>query len=117
MRRITNPDRAYASIDLASIPKSTIVIDAWRVLRKQAEAGRGPNYVGLGLGDDNQRLSGALAGMWTPPLEPGLENALSDALEGQVLFLAEGLIVPLHELEPVLGHEGEHFLGVGRAEI
>jgi len=61
---ITNPDRAYAAIDLASVPRSTIVIDAWRLLRKQAEAGRFTNYVGLGLGDDIQRLSGALAGMW-----------------------------------------------------
>jgi UDPglucose 6-dehydrogenase len=62
---ITNPDRAYAAIDLESIPRSTIVIDAWRLLRKQAAAGSRPNYVGLGLGDDNQRLSSALAGMWT----------------------------------------------------
>ena len=60
---ITTPDKAYAAIDLASIPRSTIVIDAWRLLRKQA--GDRPNYVGLGLGDDNQRLAGALAGMWT----------------------------------------------------
>jgi UDPglucose 6-dehydrogenase len=59
---ITNPDKAYASLQLASIPRSTIVIDAWRLLRKQA--GDSPNYVGLGLGDDNQRLSSALAGMW-----------------------------------------------------
>ena len=59
---ITNPDKVYASIDLASIPKSTVVIDAWRILRSQA--GDSPNYVGLGLGDDNQRLAGALAGMW-----------------------------------------------------
>jgi UDPglucose 6-dehydrogenase len=65
---ITNPDRAYAAIDLASIPRSTIVIDAWRLLRKQAEAGSRPNYVGLGLGDDNQRLSRALAGMWNDPV-------------------------------------------------
>ncbi len=61
---ITNPDKAYAALELASIPRSTIVIDAWRLLRKQAESGRWPNYVGLGLGDDNQRLAGALAGMW-----------------------------------------------------
>jgi UDPglucose 6-dehydrogenase len=60
---ITNPDKAYAGLDLASIPRSTIVIDAWRLLRKQA--GDSPNYVGLGLGDDIQRLAGALAGMWT----------------------------------------------------
>jgi UDPglucose 6-dehydrogenase len=59
---ITNPDKAYAALQLASIPRSTIVIDAWRLLRKQA--GDSPNYVGLGLGDDNQRLSSALAGMW-----------------------------------------------------
>lgn len=59
---ITTPDKAYAALELASIPMSTIVIDAWRLLRKQA-ADR-PNYVGLGLGDDNQRLSNALAGMW-----------------------------------------------------
>jgi len=62
---ITNPDRAYAAIDLESIPRTTIVIDAWRLLREQAAAGSRPNYVGLGLGDDNQRLSSALAGMWT----------------------------------------------------
>src|SRR5205823_12343003 len=61
---ITNPDRAYAALDLESIPRSTIVIDAWRLLRKQAESGRFTNYVGLGLGDDNQRLASALAGMW-----------------------------------------------------
>ena len=60
---ITTPDKAYAALELASIPRSTIVIDAWRLLRKQA--GDRPNYVGLGLGDDNQRLSSALAGMWT----------------------------------------------------
>jgi hypothetical protein len=60
---ITNPDKEYAAIDLASIPRSTVVIDAWRLLRKQA--GDRPNYVGLGLGDDNQRLSSALAGMWS----------------------------------------------------
>jgi len=59
---ITNPDKVYAALDLASIPRSTVVIDAWRLLRKQA--GDSPNYVGLGLGDDNQRLSSALAGMW-----------------------------------------------------
>ncbi len=64
---ITNPDREYAAIELASIPRSTIVVDAWRLLRKQAESGGWPNYVGLGLGDDNQRLSGALAGMWSDP--------------------------------------------------
>ncbi len=68
---ITNPDRAYASIDLASIPRSTIVIDAWRLLRKQAQGGAWPNYVGLGLGDDNQRLAGALAGLWTDPARAG----------------------------------------------
>jgi UDPglucose 6-dehydrogenase len=62
---ITNPDRVYAAIDLARVPNSTIVIDAWRLLRKQAASGRFTNYVGLGLGDDNQRLSSALAGMWT----------------------------------------------------
>jgi len=64
---ITNPDKAYAALQLASIPRSTIVIDAWRLLRKQAESGDRPNYVGLGLGDDIQRLAGALAGMWTDP--------------------------------------------------
>lgn len=62
---LMNPDRAYANLDLASIPPSTVVVDAWRMLRKQA--GDRPNYVGLGLGDDNQRLSKALAGIWTDP--------------------------------------------------
>jgi UDPglucose 6-dehydrogenase len=65
---ITNPDKAYAALELASIPRSTIVIDAWRLLRKQA--GDSPNYVGLGLGDDNQRLSSALAGMWNETARP-----------------------------------------------
>jgi UDPglucose 6-dehydrogenase len=60
---IMNPDRAYASLDLAAIPASTVVVDAWRTLRDRA-ADR-PNYIGLGLGDDNQRLAKALAGMWT----------------------------------------------------
>ena len=60
---IMNPDRAYAGLDMATIPKSTMVVDAWRMLRKQA--GDRPNYVGLGLGDDSQRLTRALAGMWT----------------------------------------------------
>jgi UDPglucose 6-dehydrogenase len=60
---IMNPDRAYAGLDIAMIPKSTMVVDAWRMLRKQA--GDRPNYVGLGLGDDSQRLTRALAGMWT----------------------------------------------------
>jgi UDPglucose 6-dehydrogenase len=64
---ITTPDRAYAAIELSSIPPKTIVIDAWRLLRTQAAAGRFTNYVGLGLGDDNQRLASALAGMWTDP--------------------------------------------------
>ncbi len=59
---IMNPDRAYADLKLSSIPHSTTVIDAWRLLREQA--GDHPNYVGLGLGDDNQRLARALAGMW-----------------------------------------------------
>lgn len=59
---IMNPDRAYAGLDMATIPKSTMVVDAWRMLRKQA--GDRPNYVGLGLGDDSQRLTRALAGMW-----------------------------------------------------
>ena len=59
---IMNPDRAYAGLDMAAIPKSTMVVDAWRMLRKQA--GDRPNYVGLGLGDDSQRLTRALAGMW-----------------------------------------------------
>jgi UDPglucose 6-dehydrogenase len=58
---IMNPDRAYAGLDLGSVPRSTTVIDAWRLLRGQA-AGL-PNYVGLGLGDDDQRLANALAGM------------------------------------------------------
>ncbi|HSS59914.1 MAG TPA: nucleotide sugar dehydrogenase [Candidatus Limnocylindrales bacterium] len=62
---IMNPDRVYAGLDLAAIPASTVIVDAWRLLRKQA--GDRPNYVGLGLGDDNQRLAKALAGMWTDP--------------------------------------------------
>jgi UDPglucose 6-dehydrogenase len=62
---IMNPDRAYADLDLAAIPQSTTVVDAWRLLRKKA--GDRANYVGLGLGDDNQRLAKALAGMWTDP--------------------------------------------------
>lgn len=62
---IMNPDRAYADLDLAAIPPSTTVVDAWRLLRKRA-ADR-PNYVGLGLGDDDQRLAKALAGMWIDP--------------------------------------------------
>ena len=62
---IMNPDRAYAGLDLAAIPASTVIVDAWRLLRKQA--GDRPNYVGVGLGDDNQRLAKALAGMWTDP--------------------------------------------------
>lgn len=60
---VMNPDRAYAGLDLASIPATTVVVDAWRTLRKSA--GARPNYVGLGLGDDNQRLARALAEMWT----------------------------------------------------
>jgi len=64
---IANPDRAYAGLDLASIPRSTVVVDAWRMLRKQAAAAAAPNYIGLGLGEDNQRLARALAGMWTDP--------------------------------------------------
>ena len=62
---IMNPDRAYADLDMATIPQSTLVIDAWRILRKKA--GDRPNYVGLGLGDDNQRLAKVLAGMWSDP--------------------------------------------------
>lgn len=60
---IMNPDRAYAGLDIAAMPSTTVVVDAWRLLRKQA--GDRPNYVGLGLGDDTQRLAKALAGMWT----------------------------------------------------
>jgi UDPglucose 6-dehydrogenase len=59
---IMNPDRAYSELDLTAIPRSTMVVDAWRVLRKKA--GDHPNYVGLGLGDDQERLAKALAGMW-----------------------------------------------------
>ena len=62
---ITNPEKSYAALELSSIPRSTIVIDAWRLLRKQA--GDWPNYFGLGLGDNNKRLSRALAGMWEDP--------------------------------------------------
>lgn len=63
---IMNPDRAYAALDLATIPQSTMVVDAWRLLRKKA--GGRPNYVGLGLGDDSsQRLAVALAGTWSDP--------------------------------------------------
>src|SRR6266516_3607446 len=64
---IMNPDRAYAELDLAVIPRSTIVIDAGRMLRKQAVAAELSNYVGLGLGDDHQALARALAGMWIDP--------------------------------------------------
>jgi UDPglucose 6-dehydrogenase len=60
---IANPDRAYEQLDLAAIPSSTVVIDAWRLLRKQPAASRA-NYVGLGLGDDTERLAEALAAMW-----------------------------------------------------
>ena len=60
---IMNPDRAYASLDLSAIPESTIIVDAWRFLRKQGRDR--PNYVGIGLGDDDQRLHKALSGMWT----------------------------------------------------
>ena len=49
------------------LPRSTVVDDAWRMLRKQAAAAAAPNYIGLGLGEDNQRLARALAGMWTDP--------------------------------------------------
>jgi UDPglucose 6-dehydrogenase len=66
---IANPDRVYAALDLKTIPKSTVVVDAWRLLRKQAAATSMPNYVGLGLGEDNQRLANSLAGMWTDPAE------------------------------------------------
>jgi UDPglucose 6-dehydrogenase len=62
---IMNPDRAYAGLDLKSLPRSTTVIDAWRTLRKQAADAGLLNYVGIGLGDDQQRLANALAGMWT----------------------------------------------------
>ncbi len=61
---VMNPDGAYAGLDLKAIPRSTVVIDAWRVLRKQPGAAESPNYVGVGLGDDNQRLANALAEMW-----------------------------------------------------
>jgi UDPglucose 6-dehydrogenase len=61
---IMNPDRAYAGLDLASIPRKTTIVDAWRTLRKQAEAAKLPNYVGVGLGDGDQRLAHALAEMW-----------------------------------------------------
>jgi UDPglucose 6-dehydrogenase len=64
---IANPDRAYSELDLASIPRSTLVVDAWRMLRTQAARLEMPNYIGLGLGEDSRRLANALAGMWTDP--------------------------------------------------
>jgi len=64
---IANPDRAYAGLDVTTIPRSTVLVDAWRLLRKQAAAARMPNYIGLGLGDNNQRLADALASMWIDP--------------------------------------------------
>ena len=64
---IANPDRAYAGLDVTTIPRSTVLVDAWRLLRKQAVAARMPNYVGIGLGDNNQQLADALASMWIDP--------------------------------------------------
>jgi UDPglucose 6-dehydrogenase len=64
---IANPDRAYAALDVTTVPRSTVLVDAWRLLRKQAAAARMPNYVGLGLGDNNQRLADALASIWIDP--------------------------------------------------
>src|SRR4029077_9766330 len=62
---IANPDRAYASLDLASIPRATLVVDAWRLLRKQAAAATMPNYIGLGMGEDSRRLAGGRRRSWT----------------------------------------------------
>lgn len=62
---IMNPDRVYSELDLTKIPRTTVVIDAWRTLRKQAADAKLQNYVGLGLGDDQERLARALAGMWS----------------------------------------------------
>jgi len=64
---IANPDRAYTGLDVTTIPRSTVLVDAWRLLRKQAAAARMSNYIGLGLGDNNERLADALASMWTDP--------------------------------------------------
>src|SRR2546427_2314702 len=73
---IAKPDRVYAAIDLKSFPRSTVLVDAWRLLRKQAAAAGMPNYVGLGLGEDNKRLANSLAGMWNDPAGGGAGQGL-----------------------------------------
>jgi len=59
---ITLPDKAYAGIDAASLPKRPVVVDAWRLLRGRMEGDR--RYVPIGVGaQDPQRVT-ELAALW-----------------------------------------------------
>jgi UDPglucose 6-dehydrogenase len=62
---VTNPDPAFAALDPAQLPKGTVVIDAWRMLRKRAEASGATNYVAVGVARENPDLVRQLAELWT----------------------------------------------------
>jgi UDPglucose 6-dehydrogenase len=62
---ITNPDPAFAELDPARLQGRTIVIDAWRMLRKRAEASGATNYVAVGVARENAELDRQLAELWS----------------------------------------------------
>ncbi len=70
---VTNPDPAFAGLDPASLPKRTVVIDAWRMLRQRAEASGAANYVAVGVARENAELDRQLAELWSQSLEQAAE--------------------------------------------
>jgi UDPglucose 6-dehydrogenase len=59
---ITLPDKAYAGIDAAGLPRRPIVVDAWRLLRARFEGDR--RYLPLGVGAQDPQLVAELAALW-----------------------------------------------------
>jgi UDPglucose 6-dehydrogenase len=64
---IANSDKIYGEMDLAALRNRPAVIDAWRLLRKRTDLDASVNYLGLGIGEDNHRLSAVLGTLWGDP--------------------------------------------------
>jgi UDPglucose 6-dehydrogenase len=62
---VTNPDPAFAGLDPARLPERTVLIDAWRMLRKRAENSGAANYVAIGVARENAELDRQLAELWS----------------------------------------------------
>jgi UDPglucose 6-dehydrogenase len=62
---ITNPDRAYAELEPGALAGKPVVIDAWRLLRKSAEAAGARNYVALGVAAQDTELVRYLSELWS----------------------------------------------------